>query len=239
MKRTGLFAFALLAACFNPSNPPIGFYCHPGDNPACPDGSECKMVGSDYRCVATGGGAPDLPQAGLIPKTGASYSGPHNDPMLSSVDACSDKELEPNDSPAQAIPTSPSATPTPDTPTPKITHMAICPSGPRPDTGNHDVDYFMVDTTQFSQSSLTIMAEIFYDVTYGDLDVGIFDSTGRLLAADGTAVTNGCVAASIGSGIYYVVVAGANNMDSNRYDIRIRTFSMPHQCPTPGQDAGQ
>ena len=35
-------------------------------------------------------------------------------------------------------------------------------------------------------------------------------------------MTNGCVAASLPAGKYYVGIGGANNMDSNRYDLRIR-----------------
>jgi hypothetical protein len=75
------------------------------------------------------------------------------------------------------------------------------------------------------------MAELFYDITYGDLDVGVVDSSGRLLAVDGTAITNGCVTASVQKNTYYVVVAGANNVDANRYDLRIRTFSSAPACP--------
>ena len=38
---------------------------------------------------------------------------------------------------------------------------------------------------------------------------------------------------------FYVMVVGANNMDVNRYDIRIRTFSMAKQCPVAGADLAQ
>src|SRR4051794_14160301 len=151
MKRIGLFAFALVTSCYNPANPPVGFFCHPDDDPACPDGSVCKMVGSDYRCVATGANAPDMPPMSLIPKTGSPYSGPHTDPMLSKVDDCQDKELEPNDTMGSAIDTSKVVTSV-DATTPKITNMAICPTGPRADTGNHDVDYYKVDTSVLGSS---------------------------------------------------------------------------------------
>ena len=77
-----------------------------------------------------------------------------------------------------------------------------------------------------------MMAELFYDVTYGDLDVGIFDSTGRLMASDGTAVGNGCAAATVTPGIYYVLVVGAGDVDTNRYDVRIRTFTGAKTCAT-------
>jgi hypothetical protein len=232
MKRFGLVVWALsVVGCYNPALPPVGFYCDPnGPGPSCPDGSQCLMIGSSYRCVVTSSDA-GVNTETLIPKS-QFYSGPTMDPMLATADLCPDKELEPNDDTGHAIDTSGAVPPIPDMPTAKITHMAICPTGPNPATGNHDVDYYKVDTTSFGLSSLTMMSEIFYDVSYGDLDIGIFDSQGKLLAADATAVTNGCCVASVGSGVYYVVVVGAKNMDSNRYDIRIRTFSTTHTCPT-------
>ena len=76
------------------------------------------------------------------------------------------------------------------------------------------------------------MAQVFYDISMGDLDVGIYDSQMKQLVVDGTAVTNACAAAAISNGIYYVVVAGANNIDVNSYDILIRSFSMAKTCPT-------
>jgi hypothetical protein len=56
--------------------------------------------------------------------------------------------------------------------------------------------------------------------------VGIFDATGHMLAGDGSAVSNGCVAAPVGAGKYYVVVVGANNADANQYTLRIDSYSM-------------
>jgi hypothetical protein len=103
--------------------------------------------------------------------------------------------------------------------------LAICPDGPSPYTLGRDVDYYRVETTAGA-----LMAEVFYDITYGDLDVGIFDETGKLVAADGSAVSNGCVAATVQAGNFYVVVAGANNADANRYELRVSTFSTPHTC---------
>jgi hypothetical protein len=231
MKRVfSMCLLASLAGCYNPAQPSVGFYCDPnGAGPVCPDGTTCRMVGSDFRCVSTGVDAGVFAQS-LIPKS-QYYSGPTMDAMLATADVCPDKDLEPNDDPAHAIDTSGVVPPTPDTPTAKITHMAICPTGSNPATGMHDVDYYRIDTTSFGKMSLSLMAEIFYDISYGDLDVGIFDSQGKLLAADATAVTNGCAAASIGSGVYNVVVVGARNMDVNRYDVRIRSFSSPHPCP--------
>ena len=58
-----------------------------------------------------------------------------------------------------------------------------------PATQLHDVDYYRVDV---GAGVATIMAELFYDITYGDVDVGIFDAGGTLLGSDGTATSNAC-----------------------------------------------
>jgi hypothetical protein len=242
MRITLLFACtaALAAGCYNPDNGVVGYYCHPDDNPACPDGTKClpymnpSSMRLENRCqIPVSASSYDM-SGGLIPKTGV-YTGTKQDAMLATVMDCPDASLEPNDSPDTALD---APAPTPDMPTPKITKMAICPTGPRPETGNHDVDYFRANTTAFTQSSLTMRVDVFYDITYGDLDVGIFDMNGQLLGSDGSAVSNACATASVSPGIYYVVVVGANNVDVNRYDVRIRTYSTPQQCPVPGADGG-
>jgi hypothetical protein len=167
--------------------------------------------------------------AGLIPKSGMPYTGVHMDRMdLNTVAMCPDADLEPNDGPATAR----SVMAPPDMVTSKLIKLAICPKGPNPATGNHDVDYYRIDTTGATSSTVSLVSQVYYDITYGDLDIGVFDDTGRLLASDGTAVTNGCVSASVGKGTFYVVVAGANNMDVNTYDLSIRSYSTSHQCPS-------
>jgi hypothetical protein len=220
------FAAALAAAgCYSPDIASPGYYCHPEDNPACPDGFDCvsgRCVSKTVSSMPFGDGG-----ASLIPKMGAPYSGVHQDRTdLNTASMCPDSDLEPNDGPDKARMVMTAV----DMPVAKLIKLAICPKGPNPATGMHDVDYFKVDTTGAGSSTLTVMAEVTYDISYGDLDVGVFDSTGRLLSSDGTAVSNACTTASIGQGVYYVVVAGANNMDINSYELRIRTFSMPKQC---------
>jgi hypothetical protein len=37
-----------------------------------------------------------------------------------------------------------------------------------------------------------------------------------------------------GAGTYFVVVVGANDVDVNRYDLRVRTFSKITSCAAPG-----
>jgi hypothetical protein len=166
-----------------------------------------------------------------ITKTGPPYTGSHTDPGLTDASQCPDANLEPNDGPD---PTGHplSFTPVPDQVTPKIVKLAICPNGPNPLVagGQHDQDWFKIDfTTGLVQS--TLMAEVFYDISMGDLDVAILDKNGNLLSVDGTAVTNACVSAFVTNSVYYVVVTGANNVDVNRYDILIRAFSTPKTCP--------
>lgn len=60
MRLAVLFALAL-AACYRPNIPGESFYCHPLDNPACPDGETCF----NGRCVSFigfdgGGGGGDM-----------------------------------------------------------------------------------------------------------------------------------------------------------------------------------
>jgi len=46
--RTALFALALLGGCYSPKLGTPGFFCHPDDDPACPDGQSCI----DGRCIS-------------------------------------------------------------------------------------------------------------------------------------------------------------------------------------------
>lgn len=214
-----------LAGCFEPKVTNGGFACQPDDVPACPVGFICV----DNRCV---NGVPPL----RVDKTGAAYMGPHTDPGLATTADCPDESLEPNDGA-----TLPDGTPilvmaTPDAMTPKLTKMAICPTGARPSTKRHDVDYFRLDV---GGGVTTVMAELFYDITYGDLDVGILDAGGTLVGSDGTAVSNACATAPVAApGTFFIVVVGANDVDVNRYDLRIRTFTKPTACASGAADMG-
>jgi hypothetical protein len=233
------------AGCYNPAIENGGFGCSTqGGAGQCPDGYTCQIGtcagtamepnavpnGADGCCVKSTGGGGTTGGAVMvnIPKTGTPYSGAMADPMLSNASDCPDANLEPNDGPTQAI-GAPALVP--DMPTAKIIKLAICPTGNNPLTGNHDVDFFKVDNT-LGPSSLTLMAQAFYDISMGDLDLALYDSSMNLLSADGTSVTNACAAAAIMNGIYYVVVAGANNVGVNRYDLQIRSYTKPTTCPT-------
>ena len=204
-----------------------GFVCDPSDNPPCPTGYYCV----DNRCV---NGTPPI----RVTKTGAAYNGQHTDPGLKTTADCPDESLEPNDGPTlpDGKPVIVTAT-TDATNTPKLTKMAICPTGVNPTTKRHDVDYFRIDV---SSGVATVMAEVFYDITYGDLDVAVLDAGGSMLGSDGTAMTNACATGAVATaGTYFVVVVGANDTDVNRYDLRITTYSKPTACAMgPAADMG-
>jgi hypothetical protein len=246
MMRTFLALF-LAAGCYNPEITSGGFACNSTlADTQCPDGYSCQIGacvnplgqdakdnGADGCCVKVSTSSSDLPVV-EIPKSGPPYTGAHSDPGLNTPADCADSGLEPNDGPEpNGHPLA--FNPVPDMPSAKIIKLSICPGGNSPVTGRHDVDFFKVDNTT-GPSSLTLMAQVFYDISMGDLDIGIFTYDGHQLnslSVDGTAVTNGCAAAAISNGIYYVVVAGANNVDSNRYELLIRSFAQAQTCPTP------
>jgi hypothetical protein len=45
------------------------------------------------------------------------------------------------------------------------------------------------------------------------------------------------VTAPIGPGVYYVVVAGAANLDVNHKELRVRSFTRPTTCDGPADMA--
>jgi hypothetical protein len=232
-----VLAVSFVGGCYAPEIVSGGFACATQGTDQCPEGFACQIgacvgrplpTGADGCCVKTTGGGGDLPKI-EIPKSGPPYSGAHTDPGLDNAADCPDANLEPNDGPdPNGHPLA--FTPAPDMPTAKIIKLAICPSGNNPLTGRHDVDFFKIDNTT-GPSTLSLMAEAFYDISMGDLDLGIYDAQMNPLSVDGTSVSNGCASAAIQQGVYYVVVGGANNIDVNRYELLIRSFANPKTCP--------
>jgi len=217
--------------------------CSAGGSQFCKSGSRCFYQltdGSTIKCVDCGNcqaaasalsdwcnglklpdlGSPALPSPAFIdiPKSGPAYTGTVNDPKLSQASDCPDSQLEPNDAldDAKDFPLSV------DSYTPKLVRLAICPFG------NNDVDVFRIAV---ASSGATLMAEIFYDISYGDLDVAILDDTGAIVASDGTSVSNGCATTTTAVAVYYVVVTGANHSAVNRYNAHFRLLSTPLACP--------
>ncbi len=214
-----------VAGCFNPSVPDNRFTCTTTDS-ECPNGLSCI----NGFCTQPGDVTPVKGVVVTITKTGSPYSGPTQ--MLNWTDAsmCPDEAEEPNDGPdpyGQPLTWIPKV----DNPTPPtIAGKAICPTGPNPATSNHDVDFYKIDETN-APAAVTLVANVTYDIQYGDLDIAVYDSKLNQLIADGTAVSNGCVATTLNPGqVYYVVVAGANNMDINNFSIQMATWSTPHAC---------
>jgi hypothetical protein len=204
--------------CFDPTVNNGGFACDPSAMPPCPVGYSCV----NKRCI---NGVPVV----HIDKTGPAWAGQHTDPGLATTGDCPDESLEPNDGPAPPAGQPIVVSLVPDTVTARLTKMAICPKGPNPPalTKRHDSDWYRVEVPATVK---TIMAELFYDIVYGDIDVGIVDASGVLLAADGTAQSNACVTASVSAGVYYVVAVGAYDLDVNNYDIRVRAFTHDTAC---------
>jgi hypothetical protein len=208
--------------------------CHSGGLDITCKSGQCSQAQADLAQASLDGALRDLavlPKGSIsltIPKTGAPFTGATTDPGLNDPSQCPDANLEPDDDLSSALNAPPLV---PDMPTSKIIKMAICPTGNNPFTGHHDVDVYKIDNST-GPASLTLQAEIFYDISMGDLDVAIVDSSGNVLSEDGTAVTNGCAAALISNAVYYAVVVGANNVDSNRYEILIRSFTTQQTCPT-------
>ena len=94
-----------------------------------PDRCQLELLskgGADYRCVTPGvvGGGDGGGGSNVIPKTGAPYTGTHNDPGLADVKSCPDNtpQLEPNDAQTSAVDlTTGSLSPKPDTSPGKLT----------------------------------------------------------------------------------------------------------------------
>ena len=231
----------LWAGCNSPRECSQLQACQAGGYQFCKSGDSCAYAASDgtvFPCDSCGSCQSAADQIGvwcsgmphadmalsnmasgvMIPKSGPPYTGSHTDPGLTDPSQCPDVGVEPNDSPDNH----PIAfTPTPNVQTPKITKMAICPSG--------DQDWYEIDN--LNGSALYLSAELFYDITFGDLDVAIVDSSGKIVAYDGTSVSDGCTTVPISTGTYYVLVAGANNIDVNNYELLIRSWTAPHPCP--------
>ena len=178
---------------------------------------------------------PDLrveQKAGIITKSEV-YNGAKLDPQLKTLSACPDyntdsaQSLEPNDSISTA--SVPTFSVPPDQSTPTLTNLAICPTGNNPLTGAHDIDYFRVDLSSFPDVK-SLVASITYQVAYGDLDVAILNASGAQLSADGTASDNGCTTAVVTATTYYVLVAGAGNVDVNNYTLDLHSYSTSTGC---------
>ena len=219
----GLTAVSLLA-CYNPGDLGDGpFRCY-GGREACPDGYQCelKMGPMQNYCVrATGGGGGGNMNTLMIPKTGM-YPSKYN-PSGLMAGACGDEALEPNNS-LQAAQAKPFLIDQQ-----LVSNAAICPAD--------DVDVYGVNlVNQYVKVTLK------YQIQYGDLDVAVYDSAGKLVPGlidadagknDACIVSGGPVGSAM-SNTFYVVVAGAKNALGeaaiNRYTLKVETPNSRPSC---------
>jgi hypothetical protein len=203
-------------------------YSYPSGQCVCPFNdmsvcSACTAVIAAY-CGSSDGGVADMsaiPGFAAPTKTG-NYTGTMLSRNYTSESDCPDTSIEPNDTKATAI-TAPTVTP--DNAGITITSLAICPNGPNPLAHDgHDVDLYAITVTS---SPVGAVATLTYDVQYGDLDLGIYNSAGVLLAGDGSAVSNACIATTLPPGTYYVGVFGANATATNSYTLSVAYLSNP------------
>lgn len=201
-----------------------------GQTLGCASCDDCKAVAAQEALWCAGTAPMDLglacrPSPVSIPKSGPRYMGIRAGLGITDAAQCPDWDVEPNDGLDCAL----AFALQPDQPSPTIMKVAICPDLDVPG-GPHDVDFYKVDNLT-GPASLWLTAELFYDIAVGDLDIAIYNDSLQLLAADGTEVSNGCAAAQLGWGVYYVAVAGAANADSGNYQLRINSYTTPHTCP--------
>ncbi len=193
-----------------------------------------------------------------LPPKPVHYSGPSMDPMLSGTDPLSGQwrctrddtnpnpsaavlaQGEPNDYPDQAIAVA-NPLPVDLPPTEMGSSFQICPDKSNP--GQPDVDAYKFTLT----ASSNVVAQITYDVTYGDLDMAVFRSNGvnsqtglydvDLVMADVTPVSNACVQTILSPGDYFVLVYGALegqplSVAMNNYQFRVFAVqSSGYTCP--------
>ncbi len=71
------FGSLLINGCYSPKLGTPGFYCHEGDNPACPDGQMCLQG----RCVAPGTHVVPSSDLGMNNNGGDDLAGNNNNPV--------------------------------------------------------------------------------------------------------------------------------------------------------------
>jgi hypothetical protein len=246
MRGVGLL-LVLLAGCKEPAECSVLQTCAAGAYQFCKSGDACIYSlsdGTSIPCSTCGscqnavnavndwcGSSSQADMARVttsvtIPKEGPAFTGQKTPPAYGDLSSCPDSQIEPNDTFSTAL----GFSPMPDQPTAKIIKLAICPSGNNPLAGAHDVDWYKID---YSGESATyhLVAQIFYDIQLGDLDLAVYDGSGNRVTYDGTSVSNGCAAATLTPGVYYVVVVGANHVDVGPYEILLKTYSAPQACP--------
>ncbi|MCS6912053.1 MAG: hypothetical protein NZ890_02310 [Myxococcota bacterium] len=261
-----------------------GFLCFASDSPPCPQGLVCCVEGRsgpvcgedllrldptrEGRCRPPPPPATPMPWKDWDLGTKSTVVAATGDPMLTGFDEnmvwrCprDDKNpapppeivrrFEPNDSIPQAIVYS-SNLAIDGTP-PPLTAYEICPDKSAPAVPDVDVFKFRIG----GNTAVKVVIEVKYQVSFGDLDVGLFremitdtrEKIPQRLMQDVTAQNDACIVAnSLSPGTYYVAVRGAPTTPGeyqtatqffmNTYRIRIygQTMGTPGGCAAPVGD---
>lgn len=251
----------------------MGFKCFATDNPACPPGLVCCAAkGATLYCGDNllnkypndeGWCQPPPPAADTTPKPWLQWDlGVKNttvaamDPLLTGTDEGGQwrcprddktpremqpaeiaRRFEPNDTMLEAISYGGRALPLDNIPM-NFSSYEVCPDKSAP--GNPDVDVFKFRL----DSQAKVIAEVQYNVMFGDLDIGLFreglDQSGEkapsLIKPDLSTTNNACLSEILQAGTtYYLAVRGAPkeageykaamNFHMNNYRIRIYALS--------------
>jgi hypothetical protein len=207
------FCLPLVAAlgCYDPSLGPHPFLCGPGA--VCPDGYTC-----DPSNVCIKGSAVSSIDAPVIPHDGGSDDDAGHFGITCTPDTAPDRDLEPNDSPQQALageshlgshvlchPLDGGGC----DPYGSYVKFAICTPG--------DADYYGIPL----KNGDTIHVEVTFHVRVGDLDAAMVDSSGKLvLVSSGTGDNEIFNFTATADATYFLLVEGYRD-NTNTYDLAI------------------
>ena len=202
---------AATAGCYNPSLGDHPFLCGPPPERACPDGYKCDGLSN----VCTKGTPVSTVDAPVIPHDGGDESDAGHMGVTCDPANAQDKDLEPNDTPAQADsgqshlgssilchPTSSGCDPYG-----AYTKFEICRPG--------DVDYYGMSLQQGDH----ITIDVLFHVIVGDLDAAVVDSSGHyVVISSGNGDNEHLEFMAPSAGKYYLLVEGFMNQ-TNTYDL--------------------
>ena len=203
---------AAAASCYNPSLGDHPFLCGPPPERACPDGFKCDMA----TFVCTKGQPASTIDAPVIPHDGGDESDAGHHGVTCDNQNAQDKDLEPNDTPAQADQGlshlgSPLLCQSPQQPCPNpygaYVHFEICKPG--------DVDYYGMSL----HAGDHLKIDVVFHVIVGDLDAAVVDADGHfLVVSSGDQDNESLDFTAPGDGKFYLLVEGFRGQ-TNTYDL--------------------